>query len=105
MSKQLTLVAFITAKPGQEEELGRRLDALVAPTRKEAGCIDYDLHRSNEDPAIWMLYENWRSEDDLKAHFQTQSFKDFVARANEVLAGPMDLRRFSMTTQVTAAKI
>jgi quinol monooxygenase YgiN len=92
----LLLSHSFQAKPDQAEELGRRLCALVAPTRAESGCINYDLHRSNDDPTIWMLYENWRSEPDLEKHFQTAPFKEFVARSHEVLAGEMELRRFSM---------
>lgn len=42
---QLTNIAFIHAKPGSWEALGRRL-ALVEPSRQEPGCINYDLHRS-----------------------------------------------------------
>jgi len=41
---------------------------LVGPTRQEAGCIDYHLHRSNEDPRRFMFYENWHSKKDLDDH-------------------------------------
>lgn len=95
MGKPLTLVAFIRAKAGLEEELGRRLQALVAPTREEPGCINYDLHRSNEEPALWMLHENWRSRRDLEQHFETPYLKDFLGSAEELLAEEMDLRFFS----------
>ncbi|MDX2266219.1 MAG: putative quinol monooxygenase [Hyphomicrobiales bacterium] len=95
MSEPLTLVAIITAKPGQEEELGRRLSALVAPTRLEPGCLNYDLHRSSDDPAVFMLYENWRSKADLDAHFEMPYLKDFLARMDEVLATDMDIRFFA----------
>lgn len=104
MPSELTLVAFLRAKPGQSEELSRRLNALVEPTRAEAGCINYDLHRSNEDETVWMLYENWRSAADLDAHFETPYLKEFVARRAEVLEGDMDLRRFTMTTEPMASK-
>jgi quinol monooxygenase YgiN len=97
---QLTLVAFLRAKPGQVEELGRRLQLLVEPTRAEAGCLNYDLHRSNPDADVWMLYENWKSPADLDAHFQTPYLKDFVGRIGEVLDGEMDMRYFSMTSLV-----
>lgn len=95
METQLTLVAFIRAKAGLEEELGRRLQALVEPTREEPDCINYDLHRSNEDPALWMLHENWRSRRDLDRHFETPYLRDFLGRADELLAEEMDLRFFS----------
>ncbi|MFC6633183.1 putative quinol monooxygenase [Microbulbifer taiwanensis] len=95
MEKVLTLVAFIRAKTGMEEELGRRLRALVAPTREEPGCIDYQLHRSNDDPALWMLYENWRSRRDLDLHFETPYLRDFLGSSKALLAEEMDSRFFS----------
>ena len=62
MSKQITVLAIARAKPGMEAELGKRLLAMVEPSRTEEGCISYDMHQSNEDPAIWMAYETWRSD-------------------------------------------
>jgi quinol monooxygenase YgiN len=93
---QLTLVTFVRAKPSLGEELGRRLQALVEPARTEAGNINYDLHQSNEDPDLWMLYENWFDASDLTAHFELPYTKDLVSKIGDLLAGDMDLRRFSM---------
>ena len=99
MAQKLTLTATLRAKPGMEEELGRRLSALVEATRKEPGCINYDLHRSNDNPAVWMLYESWGSWADLDIHFATPYLKNFLAHMDEVLAEPYDMRFYSMTTQ------
>ncbi len=101
---QLTLVAFLRAKPGHGDELGRRLFALSEPSRAEAGNVNYDLHRSIEDPEVWMLYENWATPAALDKHFEMPYMKEFVAKVGEVLASEMDLRRFSMTTRVAAPK-
>lgn len=99
---QLTLIAFIRAKPGRGDELGRRLGALVEPSRAEAGNINYDLHRSNDDPDVWVLYENWQTAADLTSHFEQPYMKAFVAALPEVLDGEMDLRRCAMVTKVVA---
>jgi quinol monooxygenase YgiN len=85
-SRMVTAVAIAKAKPGQEDELGRRMAALIAPTLAEPGCINYDLHRSNSDPGTWMFYENWRTQADLDAHMKTAHFTGFFATADEVLA-------------------
>lgn len=37
---QLTLVAFVRAKKGMGDELGRRLSALVEPARAEPGNVN-----------------------------------------------------------------
>jgi quinol monooxygenase YgiN len=85
-ARMVTAVAIAKAKPGLEDELGRRMADLVAPTLAEPGCINYDLHRSNSDPRTWMFYENWRTQADLDAHIKTAHFASFFARADEVLA-------------------
>lgn len=97
---QLTLIVFIRAKKGMGDELGRRLWTLVEPARAEPGNINYDLHRSDEDPDVWVLYENWKVASDLTAHFQLPYMKAFVAALPEVLEGEMELRRCSMVTNL-----
>jgi len=47
----LTVVAEMVAKPGKEDELKRRLFALMEPTRKEDGCVQYDLHQNTDEAA------------------------------------------------------
>ena len=96
MSKQLTVVATARAKPGMEEELGKRLLALVEPSRAEEGCISYDMHQSKDDPAVWMAYENWRSEEDLARHFEMPYLKAFGQSKDEVLAQPLEVHKFSL---------
>lgn len=95
---QVTNIAFIRAKTGRSEVLGKRLLALVEPSRREPGCINYDLHRSDTDPDLWCVYENWRSEDDLSAHFALPHMQAFVADVPSLVEGELDLRRFSMTS-------
>jgi quinol monooxygenase YgiN len=96
--EQLTLIAIIRAKKGMGDELGRRLGALVAPTRAEPGNVNYDLHRSNDDPDVWVLYENWKTPSDLDAHFEYPYMKAVLATLPEVLDGEMDLRRCTMVS-------
>ena len=87
----LTVIAIAQAKPGKEKSLEEALLALVAPTRREAGCINYDLHQSAADPAIFMLYENWVSMQDLDAHLAMPYLEAFKAKAPELLAEPLDI--------------
>src|SRR5438132_66632 len=50
---QVTNLAFFRARRGQSEAVGAALAALVEPTRLEAGCLNYDLHRSVDDADVW----------------------------------------------------
>lgn len=68
---KLTIVANIHAKPGKIELLKAELTKLIAPTRAEAGCIQYDLHQDNANAAHFMFYENWESRALWQAHMGT----------------------------------
>src|ERR1700738_2989171 len=95
---QLTNLAFFRARPGQTEALGAALSALVAPTRAETECLNYDLHRSLDDSPVWFVYENWRSAEGLEAHMRAPHLQPFLKVAPDLVAGDIDLRRFSLIT-------
>ncbi|HYX40715.1 MAG TPA: putative quinol monooxygenase, partial [Pyrinomonadaceae bacterium] len=61
MDERVTVLARVRARAGREAEVRRLLVALVAPSRAEAGCLNYDLHQSADDPTEFMFYENWAS--------------------------------------------
>ena len=87
-AKTVTVVATFQAKPGKENELRAALTGLVAPTRKEAGCLNYDLHVSPEDPAKFLFHENWASRAQLEAHFQSPHIQALLPRVDALCAGP-----------------
>jgi quinol monooxygenase YgiN len=64
----IILTAMVKAKPGQEEAVKEVLMALVAPTRKESGCLGYNLHQSKSDKCQFMFYEQWASKAAFDAH-------------------------------------
>ena len=94
MSEPLTVVARVRAKTGQEARLRRELQSLVAPTLAEAGCLRYDLHESTTEPGWFLLYETWKSEADLQAHFQTPYLKTFFHVVPEIADGPSEITKW-----------
>lgn len=70
MSK-LTVVADIHAHPDRIDRVKAELEKLIPPTRAENGCLQYDLHRDNEDPAHFMFYENWESRELWQVHLKS----------------------------------
>ncbi len=100
---KLTNIAFIRAQSGKSDVLGEWLNNLAEPSRQEPGCINYDVHRSLDDPNIWCVYENWRSKADLDAHFELTHMKEFIAAIPTVVEGALDLHYLSMTTEPSYA--
>ena len=89
--KKVTVVARIKARKGMEETLNQELVALVAPTRSEKGCINYDLHRSADDRSVFMFYETWVSKEDLDKHLAMPYMKSHMEKAREALDGPAEI--------------
>ena len=50
----LTIVANITAHPDKIDLVKAELIKLIDVTRAEEGCINYDLHQDNENPAHFL---------------------------------------------------
>jgi quinol monooxygenase YgiN len=88
-SKTVTVVAIMKAKPGMEATLKQEVIALVAPTRKESGCINYDLHQDIEDTGRFIFHENWTSKDHLDKHSNSPHLQAFRTKAANLLAEPV----------------
>src|ERR1700690_413585 len=82
--KTLTVVATFQARHGKESELSAALTGLLAPTRQEAGCLNYDLHQSPQEPARFLFHENWRSKDALDAHLKSPHVQKLLPRMDEL---------------------
>lgn len=98
MAEKLTVVARIRAKPGMEDVVLQSLLAMVEATRREAGCLNYDLHVSPDDPGLFLFYENWESKAHLDAHAQSAHIQVFRAHAAEWLAEPVEIKLYRMVS-------
>lgn len=82
MNKTLTIVASIEAKPDRIDLVKTELQKLIIPTLKETGCLQYDLHQDNQNPAIFLFFENWESRELWQDHMNNSHLAAF-AKATE----------------------
>lgn len=92
----MRVVARIKAKPETVDRLGSLLASLVAPTRKEAGCIAYELLQSEADPTDFTFVEEWTSGSALDAHMQTDHISKALSMIPDLTAAPPDIRRYRL---------
>src|SRR5258708_2783071 len=85
--KTLTVIAAFQARPGKEAELREVLISLIAPTRKEAGCVNYDCHQSPDDASKFLFHENWASKAHLDAHLAAPHVQALLTRVGELCTG------------------
>jgi quinol monooxygenase YgiN len=84
------VIATFLAASGREEELENALRGLLEPTRREAGCLRYDLLRSfpGVTPAEFVFVEEWASVGELDAHGRMPHLQALGPRVKDLLAVP-----------------
>ncbi|HVM50045.1 MAG TPA: putative quinol monooxygenase [Candidatus Acidoferrum sp.] len=90
-AKTVTVIARMKAQPGKEGQVRQELLSLVAPSRKDAGCLNYDLHQSPDDPALFLFHENWASKAHLDAHLQKPDLQATLGRVGQMVAEPPEI--------------
>ena len=93
-AESLTVIAQIKAKPGKESQVRQELLSLVTPSRKDAGCVNYDLHQALDNPALFMFHENWVSKAHLDGHLQKPDLQAVLAKLGQLVAEPPQITRW-----------
>ncbi|HJM88814.1 MAG TPA: putative quinol monooxygenase [Dehalococcoidia bacterium] len=97
----IILTAKLKAQEGKEPELEAALSELVeGVSANEPGVALYTLHVSDEDPSLYMMYEQYADGDAQKAHGATEHMAAFRDVAGSLLDGPMEIERYTLVTEL-----
>lgn len=83
---ELTIVANIIANTDQIDLVRAELLKLIDTTRAEDGCITYDLHQDNENPAHFTFYETWENRALWQAHMEAPHLAAYLAATQSAVA-------------------
>ncbi|PYV16783.1 MAG: antibiotic biosynthesis monooxygenase [Acidobacteria bacterium] len=72
------VAATYRVKPGEEEKVKEILETMAPLSRKEPGCVFYQAHRSQENPRVFFLYEQYVDEAGYQAHMATPHFERYI---------------------------
>lgn len=86
----LHIIAKLTPKPGSEAQLRAAMADMVAPSRAEAGCRQYEPYQSAVTNQI-LVVETWDDKAALDLHGETPHMKVFRAKIADLLAGPVEI--------------
>ena len=77
----LVLAVNWMAHEGHEDEVAEIFGKLQAASRQEPGCLMYIVHRHNNDPRRFFIYEQYRDEAALNAHRNSPHFQQYAVNA------------------------
>lgn len=78
MKKQFPMIVKFVVKENKVKFVKSELLKLLEPTRKEKGCVQYDLHQDLENPSIFMFYEIWETKELWLEHDTNPNVINFV---------------------------
>lgn len=79
------LTATLSSKPEFTEEVKTFLQHMVVESRKDTGCIQYNLHQGIGDQNLFVFQEIWESKAALDAHNQQPHIRKFLELAETKL--------------------
>ena len=97
--EKIVLIARLKVKAESVEKLKAAALKIVADSRNEASCINYDIHQSIEDETLFFWHETWANKAALDEHFATPFFGEFFKTVEEVAAEPPQINLTKMITE------
>src|SRR5258708_7673328 len=102
VDKETIIMIRVKAKEGMEERVKFILQGLIAPTRKEIGCISYHFFQSLDDATLFNYYEVCDNIDEFSAHLESPYIKALRKTTKDILAEPMKILLLSIKGQLSA---
>ncbi len=81
----INITVLLKSKEEHTEKLKGLLENLVASSRQEPGCVQYDLHQDVQDSSTFVFHEVWENKEALGIHNSQEYFKSFFAQAPDLL--------------------
>jgi len=66
------------ANEGKADRLLEVIEEMTPPSRAEPGCRFYQAQRSEEDPQLFFLYEQYADQAGYEAHMDSEHFTRLV---------------------------
>lgn len=102
MDTPITMIARLRAAPGKGDALAALLTEQAGVVRRtEAGCLYYRLHRSNDDPDLFVFYEAYVDAAALDVHRHSPHIAAYRKRRQDegLAAGPVEIDYLTPLTE------
>jgi quinol monooxygenase YgiN len=95
----LVVAGTITLDPAQRAEAEAAFDEMRAATLAEPGCISYEAYADRTDPGTMFIFERWKSQQDLDAHFATPHMAEFGVALSRCGVKSMDVKKYVVSSE------
>jgi quinol monooxygenase YgiN len=91
----IVVTAKMTIKSGFKDEFVACCQELIEATRKEKGCISYNLYSDTDNQNELVMLEFWEDIGSLNIHMETEHFKKFGGILDKFLVADIEVISYS----------
>ncbi|MDL2232128.1 antibiotic biosynthesis monooxygenase [Ruminococcaceae bacterium OttesenSCG-928-L11] len=91
----IRVVATFNLKPNQLDNALTVAKELIALTRKEEGCVHYDLAQAAQNESVLVILEAWESQEALDVHSASEHFGRLVPQLAALCVTPPAVESFT----------
>ena len=74
----ITRQIIFLAKRDCIEELKALLKSTIEASKKEQGCLMYEVFQTKNNPVEFIVIDSWESEEALNKHYETPHYSNFI---------------------------
>lgn len=90
--KPFAMLVMVNVKEGAGAKFEAAFAKAVKGSRKEKGCIAYDLNQDPKKPTSYMVYERWQNLAALEGHMKTEHITALLKELGDLLEAPPEVR-------------
>lgn len=98
-NERIVLIARLKVKKDSVEAAKQEALEIIAPSRAEEGCINYDFHQQIDDETVFIWHETWENEAAIAAHGASAHFKVFSENVKDLTDEPLQITLTKMVSE------
>jgi len=79
VNTKILVTLRMIVQPERRHDLLETIRGMREPVRVERGCLSYRLYEDVEDKNIFVLIEEWKTQNDLENHILTDNHRRLMA--------------------------
>lgn len=87
----IKVIAKIIVKPDMIDTLKNIVPGLIAETRKESGCISYQLFQDLNNINVFAMIEEWENQETLNKHMNSKHFQEAIPKIAAIQEKDMEV--------------
>jgi len=92
VTKPFAMLVTVQAMEGKEAQVEATFAPCLKASRKDKGCLLYELHADPDKPRTYVLMERWQNVSALATHLQAAHTQQLLKDLPDLLTRPPEVR-------------